>query len=385
MYNREEISTLISFITERNGIEDKHSLILQVQRQFGLTKDRSVFYCDCFAIRFCSASSMNFSNTVLSLSSLQKFDRIPFIICIVTRKENHLLLANSTFLKKISHSSQDLRCDNIRGSFNGSDIIREYGGIPNIPENFETLFNSHENFSFNENLERLVESTNGICPTRKRFIPTDEQSEQIIQSIDRSISFMNSAEYTILNKDLDAKVKAVESEITIAAFIDNVNLRGRIIEYLITAENDLKDTLLKSLHDNQPLPKIFTSDDLGDYKRNFSNYHTLTDIKTKILFLSGNPKGYNIDKLLSFLSDDKSVFLIFIVAIDEKRQIRTRLCSIFSKQLISGTRIMKQWAGRNSRGVTQFDGRVLEKLIESQEDCIDYADARNFLCTCLEL
>ena len=67
------------------------------------------------------------SNTVLSLSALQKYDDKPFIVCIVTPDTNYMMLANSTFLKKISHSSQELRVDNIRGSFNGSDIMIELG------------------------------------------------------------------------------------------------------------------------------------------------------------------------------------------------------------------------------------------------------------------
>lgn len=65
------------------------------------------------------------------------------------------------------------------------------------------------------------------------------------------------------------KKAAVESEIAIAAFIDNVNLRGRIIEYLITAEDDLKATLMYCLRNGQPLPEIFAADELGDYEREF--------------------------------------------------------------------------------------------------------------------
>lgn len=83
------------------------------------------------------------------------------------------------------------------------------------------------------------------------------------------------------------------------AFVKKPNLRGRIIEYLITAEDDLKATLMNCLHTRQPLPEIFTADELGDYEREFEHYLTETDIKTKVLFLSSNPKGYNIDKLLS--------------------------------------------------------------------------------------
>ena len=85
-------------------------------------------------------------------------------------------------------------------------------------------------------------------------------------------------------------------------------MRGRIIEYLITSADDLRNVLIDALHRNVPLPEIYTSDNLGDYERNFENFDTETDIKTKILFLSSNPKGYNIDKLLEFLATEKSVF-----------------------------------------------------------------------------
>lgn len=361
MYNRKLITHLIEFVSHQNGIADKCALSMQVRKHFALTKDRSVFYGDWFAIRFCKASSANFSNTVLSLSALHKYDSIPFFVCLVTPSKNYLLLANTTFLRKISHSSQELRCDNIKGSFNGSDIMRSFDGVVNAPQNFEFLFSVHENYTFAENLARLVESTNHIAPTGKKFIPTETQANCIQNSVDRAVSFFASHEYHVLNDDLNRRVKSVESEIAIAAFIDNVNLRGRIIEYLITAEDDLKDTLIRCLRTNCPLPEIFTADKLGDYEREFAHYLTETDIKTKVLFLSSNPKGYNLDKLLAFLSEEKSVYLIFVVAIDENRHISTRLCSMYHQQLLAGTRIIKHWAGRNSRGVTQYDGKASKK------------------------
>lgn len=343
-----------------------------------------MFYCDWFAIRFCKAATRNFSNTVLALSALHRYDHVPFIVCLVTPSRSYLMLANTTFLKKISHSSQELRRDNIKGSFNGSDIMREFEGVENCPKNFEFLYNSHENYTFEENLERLVEATNQIAPTGKRFMPTDVQLACIHDSVERAISFLHSEEYRILNKDLNDRVRAVESEIAIAAFIDNVNVRGRIIEYLITAEDDLKETLMQCLHDQQPLPEIFTADELGDYERVFERYVTETDIKTKVLFLSSNPKGYNIDKLLSFLADEKSVYLVYVVAIDKNRTIQTQLCSMFNRQLLSGTRIIRHWAGRNSRGVTQYDGKMLEAIVEKFDDEIDRDDARSFISDCLD-
>lgn len=107
-------------------------------------------------------------------------------------------------------------------------------------------------------------------------------------------------------------------------------------------------------------------------------------MKSKVLFLSSNPKGYNIDKLLSFLSAEKSVYLVYVVAIDQHQRIQTRLCSMFHHQLLSGTRRIRHWSGRNSRGVTQYDGRALEAIIENFDSGIDCEEAQSFLTACLD-
>ena len=233
-------------------------------------------------------------------------------------------------------------------------------------------------------MERLVSATNHIRPTGIRFTPLEEQQDRIYQSIDRAVKFISSTEYLELDRDLSNRVRAVASEIVIAAFIDNVNLRGRFIEYLITAPGHLKSTLIDALHTGTPLPPIFTSDDLGDYERKFDGFFTKTDIKTKVLFLSSNPKGYNIDKLLSFLSEEDSVYLVYVVAINADRSIKTKLCSMYHKQLLSGTRIISHWAGRNSRGVTQYDGTALEKIVTDFDPRVDVLAAKKFLDKCLE-
>lgn len=383
MYNRELIDDLIGTIEQFHGIADKATLATRIQQQYNLVKDRSVYYCKWFAVRFCKSNSRAFGNTVLSLSALQKFDDRPFIVCLVTPTENFLMLANTTFLKKISHSSQELRIDNIKGSFNGSDIMRFYEDVGNCENNFEFLFTSHENYSFQENLARLVESTNNIRPIGHRFEPDREQETCIYKSVDRAISFLNSIEYDMLDDDLQERVRSVEKEIAIAAFIDNVNLRGRIIEYLVTESGNLHKTLIRALRSGSPLPEIFTADKLGDYEREFDDYYTATDIKTKVLFLSSNPKGYNIDKLLSFLSEEQSVYLVFIVAIDKDERISTRLCSMYNRQLLSATRIISHWAGRNSRGVTQYLGAALEEIVSSFDRTIDVEQAYQFLDDCL--
>ena len=383
MYNKDILDDLIYCVESAHGIADKSQLATQIQHRYHLTKDRSVFYCDWFAIRFCKASSRVFGNTVLSLSALQKYDDRPFVVCLVTPNQNYLMLANTTFLKKISHSSQELRMDNIKGSFNGSDIMRFYEDVANCSENFEYLFTSHENYSFEENLARLVEATNSIPPSGQRFVPSRVQMECIYNSVDRAISFLQSDEYSILDEDLKNRVREVSSEIAIASFIPNVNLRGRIIEYLITESGTLHSTLIQALHSGAPLPAIFTADKLGDYEREFEDFYTATDIKTKILFLSSNPKGYNIDKLLSFLAEEQSVYLVFVVAIDNNEQISTRLCSMYNTQLLSATRILSHWAGRNSRGVTQYSGKALEDIVFEFDNYVDREESYRFLNACL--
>lgn len=167
---------LVNFIRGLDGRIDKAGLQKLVQKEFSLVKDRSVFYADTFAIRFSSSKSASFSNTVLSLSNLQKYDDFPFVVCLNTPNKNYLFLANTTFLAKVSHSSQELREDNIRGSINGSDIVKVFNGIENKPENFAELFAIHSGIGFNGNLARLVEATNNISPSGDRYS---------IQEIDR--------------------------------------------------------------------------------------------------------------------------------------------------------------------------------------------------------
>lgn len=371
MYNKTAIDRLIKIVEENNGIGDKEKLANLVQKEFSLVKDRKVFANDDFAIRFSKSEHKRMSNTVLSLSALQKYDTKPFFVCIVASTTNYLLLANTTFLKKISHSSQELRIDNIKGSFNGGDIMMDFQGIENDPRNFQSLFAYHEGFSFQDNLERLVESTNGIVGRVQKFCVTPESKTIILDSVSRASDFVASSHYNDLRKDLDARVAKVQGEIAIAAFIDNVNVRGRVIEYLITDNgSSLKDQIIKALHDNEPLPKFKTDDKLGDYAKDYPSFCTETDIKTKVLFLDGNPKAYNIDKLLEFLAKEKSVYMIYLLGIGEDGEIVARLCSIYDARLIRNTNVIHHWAGRNSRGVAQFIGTGLVQILSEEDETV---------------
>lgn len=377
----EFLKPLIDFISIHHGINDKTQLTHLIAEQFFLTQDRVVYYCADFAIRFSSSKNESFANTVISLSNLQKVDDRPFIVCLVTPEKNYLYLANSTFLKKISHSSQELRENNIRGSINGSDILREFQGVKNAPENFERLFNIHYGIGFEGNLVRLVEATNNISPTGKKYAVTDYTLVTIMDAPERAVKFVSSPDAAQLKRELDEKVCRFRNEILLAALIENVNVRGRIIEYLIAGEDQrLRLELIAALKDRtKGLPQFKTENSLGDYTRIFDEYHTETDVKTKIMILDSNPKAYNLDKMLEFLATPNSVFLFYFVGVDPDKIANTVLVSMFQTKLLSSTILLKHWAGRNSRGVSQFEGKTIGRLIINPQSDIDKLAAREFL------
>lgn len=375
------LQKLTVLIKANDGINDKARLARVVFDAFGLTKDKSVYYCADFAIRFSSSASCNFGNTVLSLSNLRKYDDRPFIVCLVTPTENHCLLANTTLLKKISHSSQQLRENNIRGSFNGSDIARAFEEIANSPENIGRLFDIHAEIGFEGNLARLVEATNNISPTGIKFVISESAAATILAAPQRAARFVESEECAVLKAELDAQVSRFRSEILLAALIDNVNVRGRIIEYLIAGQDEtLRQELVAALKaGNKGIPKFKTDNTLGDHTRNFPAYDTETDVKTKIMILSSNPKAYNLDKMLDFLANSRSVFLFYFVGVDPGKIVNTVLVSMFQERLLQATILLKHWSGRNSRGVTQFEGAAINELIAKPESAINTGKAREFL------
>ena len=330
------ITQLIEFVKEKDGINDKAKLATLVADRFSLTKDRSVYYNDSFAIRFSQAMTTSFSNTVLALSNLQKYDSRPFFVCVVCPTSNYMLISNSTFLKKISHSSQELSISNIKGSFNGSDILRVFNSIENKPDNFERLFLIHDAIGFQDNLPRLVDATNSIIGTGHEFSISNENQIKIDESPIRASKFVQSDEYHILKQELDEKVKINSHAILIASLIQNVNIRGRAIEYLIAGEDEeLKENLIQALINNQAgLPRFATENSLGDYTRIFESYYTETDVKTKVMVLDSNPKAYNIDKMLEFLSKDKSVFLFYFIGINPGEIFKTVLVLCFKVSLL---------------------------------------------------
>ena len=129
------------------------------------------------------------------------------------------------------------------------------------------------------------------------------------------------------------------------------------------------------------LPSYDTKNGLGDYYREFNNGDTYTDIKTKVIYLNSNPKAYNVDKFLKQMSDSRSIFLFFFIGVDENSIFKTLLCSVYHGKLIDNTILQFHWAGRNTRGVAQFNGIAIDEMLKenSFKNHIDEQKAISFL------
>ncbi len=384
------IKEFVDFILSKAPQHNKFALVVDCVNTFNLIKDRSVFHNDYFAVRFSSSKDKSFSNTILSLSHLEKYDHIPFFVVLCSKSTHNLIyLANSTFLKKISHSSKELSMTNIKGSFNGSDIFKEIYGMTNSPDNFEELFSIHQGLEWNDNLQRLVECTNNIVGVGQKFQPTDSEVKTIYNSITRAQRFVSSQQFNILKEDLDQRCNNVKDAILVASHIDNVNIRGRLIEAIITADDQQRTKLLREIASiEKELPSYDSENNLGDYIRRFdSDNNTYTDIKTKVIYLNSSPKAYNIDKFLQVMSEPDSIFMFFFIAIDDNNIINTVLCSVFHNTLIDASIIQNHWSGRNSRGTVQLQSKTLNEIVKKNTfvNKINSSKATEYLCKLLAL
>lgn len=338
----QQVHDFIDFVCDNNALNTKEELIALAKERFDLTQDGKALYRnDYFCCRFCYSKNKSFSNVVLSLSRLEKYDHIPCFVVIVRKDlDNLIYMINSTFIDKISHSSQKLSLTNIRGSFLGGNIRKDISELNkrNEPKDFDDLFAYHQGFTWQENLERLVEKTHNIKPTKKKVVLTENEERRLFDSPSRAAAFVSSEDYRTLSQDLNSRYNEVKDAIICAAHIENTNVRGRLIEVLITSSPEERVRLLKDLREmEKELPTYDTKNDIGDYVRSFSNTKTYTDIKTKVLYLGSNPKAYNIDKFLTCMSESDSVFMFYFVGIDESDEVTTALVSVYDSRLIDNT------------------------------------------------
>ena len=196
-----------------------------------------------------------------------------------------------------------------------------------------------------------------------------------------------SAEYSTLKSELDRITLKYKNDIILASLIDNVNIRGRVIEYIIAGEDDrLRDEIINALQKGtKRIPGFRTKNTLGDFVKIFDKYDTATDIKTKVMTLSSAPKAYNLDKMLEFLAKERSIFMFYFVGIMSRQVVGQALISMFQNDLRDTTHVLKHWAGRNSRGVAQLSGQAIDTLMKDPNNDIDIAKSQSFLESIMKL
>lgn len=366
MASLQEAIKFIERIKQGDASQGKEGVQAAYIERFNPHRARSVYSGDGYALRFSEARTGAFSNTVLSLSALKMHDGRPFVVVVVRERRVDFLLANATFLRKISHSSQQLRQDNIKGSFNGTDIMLEYEGIANRPENFDELFALHGAFSWDENVCRLVEATNAIVGRDSRFRPSEAQREILMGAPERAAAAIASPVFRAVERELVQSVIARRQAIIEAARIDNVNLRGNAIEQVLTGAANRHG--------------------LGDLMKEIEGGPLLIDIKTKLLDRASAPKAYNVDKMLAFLALPGSVLAFLMLMVDTRSgELSARLLPVLETSLLEATVVQHHWAGRSSRGVTQLSGRFARGSAPDYEPSVNLASARDFLVGLLAL
>ena len=63
--------------------------------------------------------------------------------------------------------------------------------------------------------------------------------------------------------------------------------------------------------------------------------------------------------------------MFYFIGVEPGKVVNTVLISMFQERLLNATILLKHWAGRNSRGVSQFEGKTISRLILSPETSIN--------------
>lgn len=363
MFPASRLSELISYANALFASHpelSKDELAAALAARFGLSTERSVFVGDGYAVRFSSVRGAGFPNTVLGLGVLKKYDTHPFIVCVVRPTRLDFVLANSTFLTRISHSSHLLSLETVRGSFLGSDISSTFNGLPNRPEHFEELFELHSGQSWDENLARLVESSSGN-PKQPLAVFSPGAREAILAAARLSRAIVDDPAYREFRDELHELVQQKRSEILIAALSGNINVRGNSIEQVLTGHS--------------------ATHELADLSRSTAEgVRMLVDIKTKLRGGQSSPKGFNVQKLLDELSDGKTVMSFLFLLVDLRADsVQSAFVSILDSRLIARTAVQMHWAGRGSRGATQITGDVEFLFAPTFVEDVDVPIAESFL------
>jgi hypothetical protein len=103
--------------------------------------------------------SGNETNALAAFRKVCDYDDKPVLVCLMTSRGMRLLLANTTFIEKVSERSYKLTNENLVGGVLESDLLSAVGGVANLPANFATLWATHAASDRAANIQRIVTTT----------------------------------------------------------------------------------------------------------------------------------------------------------------------------------------------------------------------------------
>jgi len=373
-----QLDLVLKFFDDTQDISCKEMLQSLFVQEFSAVREstRGIFDLPdkSVSVRFTQnnkTTNGNASNTVIAIGKIFPRDEQPILSVMVTAGKNYVRIMNSSFINKIPHSSKNATADKLRGSINYSNIIKEFEGMINESENIKALFDLHSEHDFWDNYERIYGLTSQIKGKKPKFMPTEEQKQHLMGSGQRSLKFLNSEFFQLLSDDLKRRVERNSKAIVVAgSFIKNAKVRGEIIEYLITSDDDAKLSEICSDLAKNDIPEVTNPHGFLDYERTFEDIQAGIDIKTKVMYLDSQPKGFSIDDALLYLSEENTVFLIYWVGIEKDETLKLQLLPVFERNMLKNHHIQKHWSGINQRGHIQFDGKMMGQVLSQKEYAI---------------
>jgi hypothetical protein len=358
------LDALIGFVREwRTACPQgtKDSLVTELTRKFALTKRGALLVGDAFAVRVSQNSAdTGFPNAVVAFKKIVENDNRPVVVCLLTPRRCNLYLANTTFLRKVSHSSHGLTKEKLVGSILGSDILAEYEGIGNVSENLPALWDRHQRADRAAHQARIIAATHGIGVSAVTWIPSSQETDRILASPELARGISGTPEYAQLATRLNTAIQQQRAAILAAARNPNAKRRGDCIEEIVTG--------------------AAKNQGLGDLTVQILATTISIDVKSKRLDLSSAPKAYNVDKVLRYLSQGSRLLAILFIGVDPSREVlTTRVVSVFDRTLVAASRIDVRWSGRGTRGTVQFSGDIDAIWNEDFVEAIEIEEAKQFL------
>lgn len=355
---------LVEFVNswrQRNPRGSKADLAAATLVRFRLAKDGALLIGERFAVRFCQSKfERNFPNGVVAIAKIVQHDHLPVVVCVLTPVGCRLMLANTTFLSKVSHSSHAIARDNLRGTILGTDILTEIAGFANEPRHFRDLWQVHERADRMEHLARIVDATQAVEPTRARWTADATAVAHVLAAPSLAIRLSAHADYDAVRDELDGMVHDRRALILEAARDPNNKTRGEAIEQVLTRRTGQHD--------------------LGDIQFRLEIAVLRVDVKSKLSGRGSAPKAWNIDRTLSDLAKGDHLLSMYFVRVDLPRAvIDTRLASIFDRILLGASVRQSHWSGRGTRGTIQFSGSLDAIWSPGFRESIDVGTARRFL------